>query len=365
MARMAALVAVGALVAAAAGCSGGQGASPGTTIAGPGGSAPASGADHAGTSASGDGNGAGGSKPAKDTTGGTALPPEVAYNNFLVRNAKSPAEKGTFPKAYRALALAADNLPDGVNGEGLAELDVSGSGQFSVGELESILAEAGGPVIDVDLRGESHGFLNDHAISWYAPRDWSVNGLSKGAMLTAERDRLATLQPGSTVTVIDGKEKVSGSYTTGIATDIEVERVASEEEVIIGKGHAYERITAIDHVPMTPAELDQVVALYQRWRSVPGTRLHVHCAGGDGRTTTVLAALDMLANATKLSAEDIVARQAKLGEGTHLFSTGKPDGAFYYQYVARAEQMRSFYAYAKAHPGGEGMTYSSWLAAGR
>lgn len=303
-------------------------------------------------------------KPAKDTTGGTPIPQETLLDNFLVRNAV--AEPGAFPKAYRAVQKAAGDPPGGVNATGLDQLNISGSGQPATGHLESIRREVGpaAEILDLDLRAESHGFIDDIAVSWYAPRDWSMIGLTHAQILAAERERLGSLQALTTVELIDGKEKVGGSFVTGQTIEVPVGRVRSEADVAQELGMRYERIPAHDHVPLSPQELDRVVALYKQWRAMPaGSRLHVHCAGGDGRTTTVLVAIDILANAGSVSLDDIVARQAKLGEGTDLFSEGKPDAPFFYQYRARAEQIRAFYAWAEANPGGEGQPFSAWLAA--
>src|SRR5262249_25264797 len=86
--------------------------------------------------------GAKGTKQPKNTTGGTPLPNDVMFTNFLVRNSAAPTKDGQLPKAYRALALDAKNPPEGINATGLETFDVSGSGQFSPGELDNIVQEA-------------------------------------------------------------------------------------------------------------------------------------------------------------------------------------------------------------------------------
>ena len=55
-----------------------------------------------------------------------------------------------------------------VNIKGLEELNISGSGQFTPANLHLLLENIDTelPIIDVDLREESHGFVNDIAISF-------------------------------------------------------------------------------------------------------------------------------------------------------------------------------------------------------
>src|ERR1700730_14384666 len=57
--------------------------------------------------------------------------------------------------------------------KGLRDLRISGSAQFSEKSLQEIVKKVGcsGKFIIVDLRQESHGFVDGIAISWYSARD--------------------------------------------------------------------------------------------------------------------------------------------------------------------------------------------------
>ena len=60
----------------------------------------------------------------------------------------------------------------------------SGSAQCSPAQLKVLAAElkhrnGGGPVYDVDLRQEPHGYFDGRAVSWYGTRDWSNLGKSQ------------------------------------------------------------------------------------------------------------------------------------------------------------------------------------------
>ena len=54
---------------------------------------------------------------------------------------------------------------------GLSQLRASGSGEFTVEGLKVVLARTQGPVTVFDLRQETHLFVNDLPLSWYASHD--------------------------------------------------------------------------------------------------------------------------------------------------------------------------------------------------
>src|SRR5689334_11764067 len=76
----------------------------------------------------------------------------------------------------------------------LTELRCSGSAQPSVAgfrELEGRLAGVRDEELCVvDLRQESHGFVNGAAVSWYATNNWGCAGLSDDEALALEALRL-------------------------------------------------------------------------------------------------------------------------------------------------------------------------------
>src|ERR1051326_6570410 len=51
---------------------------------------------------------------------------------------------------------------------GLSDLRASGSGEFSLKGLQALLARTKGSVTVFDLRQETHLFVNDLPLSWYA-----------------------------------------------------------------------------------------------------------------------------------------------------------------------------------------------------
>src|ERR1700733_9258506 len=81
------------------------------------------------------------------------------------------------PKHFRT---SSDPLTSTVNTNGLANLHMAGGAQFSKLALDKILERlASKHVTIIDLREESHGFLNGNAISWYAPADAANAGMTE------------------------------------------------------------------------------------------------------------------------------------------------------------------------------------------
>src|SRR5882757_191215 len=93
---------------------------------------------------------------------------------------------------------------DGAASE-LARLGCSASAQPSVaafGEIRHRLAEvAEDDLVVVDLRQESHGFVDEAAVSWYATLNWGCAGLSEDEALALEAVRLRLLGLARTVRI--------------------------------------------------------------------------------------------------------------------------------------------------------------------
>lgn len=207
----------------------------------------------------------------------------------------------------------------------------SGSSQFSVQGLEELQGllkergynEDGHYLVIVDLRQESHGFVDGHAIRWMEPEDrvqleydWINLGKSHEQVIDAETNLLATLQGSKPVystyekDVENGKEVHKLFPFNGLVT---ADKTMSERELVereLGAGH-YIRLTIPDHkkaesdkeIDLFLAELDRVLDAAGKKGQKPW--LHFHCAAGQGRTTTFMALYDLYIHLSKLSPETI------------------------------------------------------------
>ena len=249
----------------------------------------------------------------------------------------------------------------GLSLDGLAAVRCSGSAQPSVAGFHDVRRRLGQLAPEdlyvVDLRQESHGFLNDEAVSWYAQSNWGSAGLSDEDAWALEVLRLRLLGLAESVRIghVDTiKRGAPPSFVTR-----ERPRVAGEEEAFgLSPGH-YVRLPVTDHTRPSDAIVDDFVALV---RGLPdGAHVHLHCRGGRGRTATFMALHDMLRNAGRLPLSTILDRQAQLGEYDlrKEAAPGSAKAAFLGDRLAFIER---FHGYARENPGGAPALWSAWIA---
>ena len=242
---------------------------------------------------------------------------------------------------------------------GLSDLRASGSGEFSPEGLKLVLARTRSPVTVLDLRQETHIFVNDLPVSWYASRDWVNVGRSQSAIVAGEAARVQSLKPGSEIAVRPGHPVKHGSANSVMPEQVTVERASTEQNIVEGAGAHYVRITVTDHTRPLDDEVDRFILAV---RALPQDGwAHFHCEAGLGRTTTFMVLYDMLRNANRVSLEDIVLRQKILSHGYDVLQPNEP-GNWKAPYAAdRAAFVRAFYDYARANPNGHPKLWSEWL----
>ncbi|MEZ4465226.1 MAG: hypothetical protein R3F43_12215 [bacterium] len=209
---------------------------------------------------------------------------------------------------------------------------VSASSQPSAPALAALVAQhAPRLVLVVDLRKESHGFLNGSAVSWYAQYNWGAVGLTSAEAEQLEALRLRLLAGAAEVDV-GTKESVRAG---GAPDRWTVQAVQSEREVVEALGGQYLRLPTDDHCGPGP----EVVA---RWRAAlrglpSDVHVHVHCRGGRGRTASFLALREGFL--TGASFEEAAARVQAL-TGYDLTALPDPAEAKYAAAVARLATLR-------------------------
>jgi hypothetical protein len=245
---------------------------------------------------------------------------------------------------------------------GLADLRASGSGEFTAEGLKLLLARTRGAVTVFDLRQETHIFVNDLPVSWYATRDWANVGRTQAAIEADEAARVRSLKPGSEISVRPGEAVKKGGGDSVTPHSVTVERASTEREIVAAGGAAYVRLTVTDHAGPLDDEVDRFVLAV---RALPQYAwAHFHCEAGRGRTTTFMVLYDALRNATSVSLEDIVRRQKILGYDYDVLQPA-PSGNWKAPYTAdRAAFVRAFYDYARANPNGRPQLWSEWLKSG-
>ncbi len=213
---------------------------------------------------------------------------------------------------------------------GLKDLRASGSGEFTPEGLKLLLARTRGPVTVFDLRQETHIFVNELPVSWYATNDWVNVGRSQSAIEADEASR--------------------------------VECASTEHDIVGAGGASYVRLTITDHARPLNEEVDRFILAV---RALPENAwAHFHCEAGLGRTTTFMVLYDMLRNANRVSLEDIVTRQKILGNNYDVLQPAEPANWKAPHMADRAAFVRAFYDYARANPNGQPQLWSEWLKLG-
>ena len=269
-------------------------------------------------------------------------------------------DSADLPRSFR---LMTDNFSE-ENGifpsrNGLDSLRISASGQPSHAALSALYvklrAAAGeGDIWMVDLRQESHGYVNSaYPVSWHKKRNWANYGLTDAQIERDDIGRLAALI-GSRATF-----EPMGRYDTAHfeAITLDVISVRTEKEAAERSGFKYIRIAATDQAAPNDTAIDEFV------RFVAGLPenawLHLHCHAGHGRTTTFAVFYDIMKN-PGVPLETIVARQYALG-GTNLFAPAEGDDWRDTERRKRAETVRAFYSYANENRADKfRTTWSRW-----
>lgn len=213
-------------------------------------------------------------------------------------------------------------------------------------------------LIDLDLREESHLYLDGDAITLSEIHDWINLGKTRTQTIKSEHDWLLSLEGMSTLpSVMTADAFKNANYNSGIA--LPIRDIKSEGALVRDLGFRYIRLTITDHRAPDPADVDRLMNLLDHLP--PNTWIHVHCRGGDGRTTTVMAMMDMLRNADKDSFDDIISRQASVYPFYDLRVIKQNDPELVPYYEARLNFLKSFYAYAKERIAGNRLSWQAWL----
>ena len=266
----------------------------------------------------------------------------------------------TLPRNFRTTdELLKTNDGKAPSSVGLPDLHASGSGEFTADNLKLLLTRMHGPVTIFDLRQETHIFINGLPASWYATRDWANVGRTQTEIEKAEATWIQSLGPGSEIAIRPGHPVKHGNADSVVPQQVTVKKASIERDLVSAAGTGYVRVAVTDHTRPLDEVVDRFIVAV---RAIPDNAwAHFHCEAGLGRTTTFMVLYDMLRNATRVSLEDIVRRQAILGYGYDVLQPAGP-GNWKAPYMAeRAEFIRVFFEYARANPNGRPRLWSEWL----
>lgn len=223
----------------------------------------------------------------------------------------------------------------------IPNLNFSGSAQFTSEQVENLKNAINKPnICIIDLRQESHGLVNDYAISFFNPNKDLNNGFTTEETIKTENNLLSKIKIG---------EPLSISRKTGILfKEITVDFVSNESSAVTKAGMEYKRYAVKDNGAPTPEIVNQFVEFI---KSKPSDlHLHFHCDAGEGRTTTFMSMYQILMNNTNLSLEQIISYQYNVG-GVNLHDNKH-----------QFEFLEDFYRYVSENKSNNYTTsYSEWI----
>ena len=169
----------------------------------------------------------------------------------------------------------------------LTNLNISGSAQFTPSQIENIKNSINKPdICIVDLRQESHGFINDLAISFYSIGKDLNNGFTTEETISTEDKLLNSIK-------------------------ITVDSVSTENNAINKNGLKYQRFAVKDGGIPSTTVIDDFVDFIKN--KPEGQHLHFHCDAGEGRTTTFMVLYQIMTDNGNLSLDQILCYQYNMG----------------------------------------------------
>lgn len=249
------------------------------------------------------------------------------------------------PQRFRKTTdISSISSKENINTTGLDTLNISGSQQFSKMNLPLLLKsiDTNLPIIDFDLRQESHGFINGLPISFKNEHNNASENLTDSQILKKEKEQLDSIKIGVPLTLSNKSNKT-----------IIPKEVIDEKALAASNNIKYVRIFATDEIPPTPPVIDSFVNEVKNIDEK--SWLHFHCKEGIGRTTTFMIFYDMMNNYKNVSADDIINRQLALvdfnADDIRLLTSER-----------RINSFNLFYNYCKDTNGNFNIKYSDYIA---
>lgn len=183
-------------------------------------------------------------------------------------------------------------------------LNISGSAQFTKDQLLNLKNYINKDnICIVDLRQESHGMINDLAISFLNPYKDLNNGFTTEQTIKAENSLLNKIKIGNTIQLY--------KHTGIFIKDITVDFISNESQLVTEADMQYKRFAVKDNSAPTPDIVDEFVEFIKN--KPDNIHLHFHCAAGKGRTTSFMVMYQAMKNNSNLTLEQLLSYQYNIG----------------------------------------------------
>ena len=220
-------------------------------------------------------------------------------------------------------------------------LNISGSAQFTKDQLLNLKNSINKDnICIVDLRQESHGMINDLAISFLNPYKDLNNGFTTEQTIKAENSLLNKIKIGNTIQLY--------KHTGIFIKDITVDFISNESQLVTEADMQYKRFAVKDNSAPTPDIVDEFVEFIKN--KPDDIHLHFHCAAGKGRTTSFMVMYQAMKNNSNLTLDQLLSYQYNIG-GVNLH-----DNNIQYNFL------EDFYNYVQKNKDSNySISYSQWI----
>ena len=133
------------------------------------------------------------------------------------------------PQNFRKTTdISAADCLHSLNIKGLDKLNISGSGQFTQYSLPLIIKALPDniPIIDIDLREESHGFINGTAISFANSKNNANAGLTLSEVIDKENCDLSSIKINKRLTLCNTKKSIKPKTVQNENTFVKAENIS-------------------------------------------------------------------------------------------------------------------------------------------
>ncbi len=224
----------------------------------------------------------------------------------------------------------------------IKDLNISGSAQFTPSQIPNIIKNINTKdILFIDLRQESHGFINNLAFSYFGDSKVLNYDLGSTDVLKNERNLLLSIPLNSQVTIYKKSGKV---YST-----IRAKFIFNEKDLILNSNSKYLRLPVKDEGIPSKEIVDDFVNLIKN--KPKDLHIHFHCAHGVGRTTQFMVLYQIMNNDDNLSLKQILKYQINHG------------GADLTNIKERSKFLKKFYKYVEENKDTNyEIPYSTWIS---
>ncbi len=226
--------------------------------------------------------------------------PNAMSDVYIVEDSKNTK---TLPKNFRKTSdLSFIENISYLNLAGLSDLNISGSKQFTEFNLPLIKENINNDfdIIAIDLREESHGFINGIAISFANSNNNANKGLTYNEIINKENEDLASIKLNEPLTFYKKNKEIIP------------EKVQNELDLTKDNNISYLRIPVTDGGLPNEDMVNYFITFVNK--QPKNTWLHFHCKAGIGRTATFMIMYDIMKNCNDVSLDDIITRQVLLAD---------------------------------------------------